>query len=142
MHAPCTSVAGDRSVAGAAVPVPRMMKSPFGTAIVIAPPVVLVPVLSAVISLPDCISMFPSVTVIEMACPLALTPSHLMLPVLVISRFSPAGSVSVYGHAVTAAEIVHNPGVCTPPPAVHCADANASPPHHQEHRDQHPRCQM
>src|SRR5215471_5144529 len=128
MHAPCTAEQLS-APAGAAVPVPRMTKSPFGTAIVMAPPVVLAPVLSAEISLPDCISMSPSVTVIEIAFPLVLVPLHLMLPVLVISRFSPAGSVSAYGHGVvTGVEIVHNPAVCAPPPAVHAADANASSP--------------
>src|SRR5262245_27420306 len=127
MHAPATC-AQLRAPAGAAVPVPRMLKSPL-TVIVMLPPVVAVPVLSALISLPDCISMLPSGTSIVMAFPLTFVPLHLMLPVLVISKSSPAGSDSAYGHgAVTGVEIVHSPTLCTPPPATHAADANASLP--------------
>ena len=132
IQAPATSE--HRSVpapggAGSATPVPCIRKLPL-TVIAMLPPLPPPVVFSAVISLPASISMFPPGTLIVMFWPLAARgPSHLMLPVLVSSRFSPAGSASTYGHgAVTAAEIVQSPGLCTPPPVVHATDANASPP--------------
>ena len=100
MHAPstCAHRSFRHSVAGPATPGPRMIRSPL-TVIVILPPLPPPLVFSAVISLPACISICPPGTVMVMSDPLAAPgPSHLMLPVLVISKSSPAGSVSTYGH--------------------------------------------
>ena len=77
--------------------------------------------------------MSPSVTVIEMSGPLAAGPVALDAPVLVISRSSPGGSVSVNGHgAVT--EIVRSSRTRPRHPAHrHAAQPDRhdqSPPYH------------